>query len=267
MAASFALRTNYFNEQKSSYLCVWSVVTVRKETAVSWASGSTSWTPQSGELIQITGQNFHLKDILGIQVYLTLQMISVWAAGGLHLHNLTKKKRGLFHEIKTVQISLRRLSLFVLWYWEWAPSFLCHHEWVKFLNRHLLIISWQKVELGLKSLNNVLLKPNEMDGWTMEGWNLIVLKDRTRHITCSLPLTGAVFCITLKLTDDLKEILCFFLNVTVVYNTYRRAWAERVIDDSPLFMTVMWWGSKPSVHLHLDLPQTTPISGSRHPFA
>ena len=178
-----------------------------------------------------------------------------------------KKKRGLFHEIKTVQISLRRLSLFVLWYWEWAPSFLCHHEWVKFLNRHLLVISWQKVELGLKSLNNVLLKPNEMDGWTMEGWNLIVLKDRTRHITCSLPLTGAVFCITLKLTDDLKEILCFFLNVTVVYNTYRHAWAERVIDDSPLFMTVMWWGSKPSVHLHLDLPQTTPISGSRHPFA
>lgn len=204
MAAAFALRTNYFNEQKSSYLRVWSVVTIRKETAVFWASGLTRLNSTVWEFNTNYRSEPSFKRYTRHTGFFNSKMISVWATGELHLHNFIPKKY-FFIQIKTVQISLRRLS-FVLRYWEWAPSFLCHHEWVKFLNRHLLIISWQKVELGLKSLNKVLLKPNEsrLNGWTVEGWYLIVLK--TRHKTCGLPSTGAGFCIALKLADDLKEI-------------------------------------------------------------
>lgn len=51
-----------------------------------------------------------------------------------------------------------------------------------------------------------------------------------------------------------------FNNISVEHNT------ERQLTDTPeqkesqmtlVVMTVMWWDSKPSVHLHLDLPQTT----------
>lgn len=113
-----------------------------------------------------------------------------------------------------------------------------------------------------------------LNGWTTEGSDLIVLKvvfcmKGTRGKTCHLPSAGAAVAFTLSPYRSLQMCrkstglvwpLYFFNNITVVSNMYRQLTdtpEQRVSDDSPLFMTVMWWNSKPSVHLHLDLPQTT----------
>lgn len=86
----------------------------------------------------------------------------------------------------------------------------------------------------------------------------------------NLPPAGAVFCITPSSHADLwgwqikkwcsSDLLYSFSNIAVVHSRYTsslQTCLSGVLDGSPLFMTVMWWNSQPSAHLHLDLPQTT----------
>lgn len=59
-----------------------------------------------------------------------------------------------------------------------------------------------------------------------------------------------------------SKIMClrplyFFNNMTVERITQRQLTDTPECQMTLVFMTVMWWDSKPSVHLHLDLPQTT----------